>query len=217
MARYAYRNTYTWTPDLAYIVGLMASDGCLINDRRHLNITSKDLEIINTFRSILEIKAKVRMKTGGFKTEAYDLMFGDVALYDFLIEIGLTPAKSLTIGKLKIPNEFYADFLRGHFDGDGTVYGYRDTRWKSSYMYYVNFYGASLPFLQWMKENNQSLLKIQKGAIRSNGHIYMLSYAKADSWGLFNAMYHPNCTYKLTRKYDKFVALLETNLYPNKE
>jgi intein/homing endonuclease len=144
--RHLYKKFYSWNTDIAYITGLIASDGCLVNDNRHLNITSKDIEIINNVKNILNIDVKVSLKTSSYGGEAYNLQFSDVALYDFLLDMGLTPAKSFTMSKLGVPDEYYADFLRGYFDGDGTFYGYWDKRWKNSLMYYTEFSSASVNF-----------------------------------------------------------------------
>ena len=40
--------------------------------------------------------------------------------------IGLTPAKSLTLRPLAVPDSVFADFLRGCIDGDGSVVVYAD-------------------------------------------------------------------------------------------
>jgi hypothetical protein len=84
----------------------------------------------------------------------------NTALYDFLLSIGLTSNKSKTISVLGVPPEYYADFLRGCFDGDGTTYSYWDTRWKSSFMYYIAFVSASPPFLEWLRRENVLLAKV---------------------------------------------------------
>ena len=50
--------------------------------------------------------------------------------------------KNISVKKLKsvvMPKKYFFDFLRGHFDGDGSFYSYWDKRWKSSYMFYVSF------------------------------------------------------------------------------
>ena len=49
------------------------------------------------------------------------IQFGDRIFYDFLISLGITPAKSKTIASLKIPEKYFADFLRGCIDGDGDI------------------------------------------------------------------------------------------------
>ena len=38
-----------WSAELAYAVGLIATDGCLSKDKRHIDFTSKDKELIKTF------------------------------------------------------------------------------------------------------------------------------------------------------------------------
>lgn len=217
MSRQVYKVIYSWTPDIAYLVGLFASDGCLINDNRHLNITSKDLEIITITKSILNINVKVVTKISGYGGQAYHLSFSNVALYDFLLKIGLTPAKSKTIGSILVPDEYYADFFRGYFDGDGTIYGYWDTRWRSSLMYYTEIISASPSFLVWLQAQNVRLFNTSPGKIKPGTRADKLSYAKTDSQLLFKRIYYRTDLPKLTRKYDKFVAFLKSDPYANKD
>lgn len=40
--------------------------------------------------------------------------------------------KTLSLGKLRIPKRYFADFVRGHLDGDGSVFTYVD-----KYMEYI--------------------------------------------------------------------------------
>ena len=44
---------------------------------------------------------------------SFQIQFGDVVFYQWLLSLGLTPNKSKTIGPLKIPYEYFFDFLRG--------------------------------------------------------------------------------------------------------
>jgi len=91
------------------------------------------------------------MKRGGFANSqiAYFVQFTNVKFYKFLLGIGLMPAKSKILKQMRIPNKYFFDFLRGHFDGDGTFYSYWDKRWKSSFMFYLSFASASLAHLVW--------------------------------------------------------------------
>lgn len=88
------------------------------------------------------------------------VQFSDVLFHQFLISIGITPAKSKTIGIIKIPKKYFFDFLRGCFDGDGSFYSYYDKRWKSSFMFYLTLASASQDFINWIRKkrsdgNNQ--------------------------------------------------------------
>ena len=73
------------------------------------------------------------------------------------MSIGLMPNKTKIIGAVKIPNNYFFDFLRGHFDGDGTFYSYWDPRWRSSHMFYVVFASASLKHIIWLQKDPYDL------------------------------------------------------------
>ena len=217
MRRNKYKKQYEWNADISYLTGLIAADGCLVNDERHINITSKDEEIIRLAQNILDMDAKVTIKAGGYGSTALHLQFSNVALYDFLARCGLTPAKSKTIGPLLVPAPYYPDFLRGYFDGDGTVYGFWDRRWPNSLMYYTGYVSASPPFLEWLRTMNSNLTRATAGVIKPNIRASTLTYAKADSRKLFKYMYYNDSLPMLTRKYQKFVAFLEADPYAYKE
>jgi len=47
---------YQWTSELAYVIGLITTDGCLSPNGRHLTFTSCDKQLIETFKKCLELK-----------------------------------------------------------------------------------------------------------------------------------------------------------------
>lgn len=104
-----------WTPELAYAIGLMASDGNLSKSGRHMAFISSDLDLIDTFKACLSINNKVQNHPGGYSknSRCFIVCFGDVNFYKFLLSIGLTPAKSKTIGPLLIPEQYFFDFFAG--------------------------------------------------------------------------------------------------------
>jgi hypothetical protein len=57
-------------------------------------------------------------RTGGI---AYRAAFSDVELYRWFMSIGLTPAKSLTLGGIDVPDAFLLPVVRGLLDGNGSV------------------------------------------------------------------------------------------------
>jgi AraC-like DNA-binding protein len=99
-----------WTAELAYAVGLITTDGCLSQDRRHLNLTSKDIDRLETARRCLHITARITQSIN--PRPIYRLQWGDLLFHRWLMEIGLMPAKSLRLGALRIPDEWLRDFLR---------------------------------------------------------------------------------------------------------
>ncbi|MDO8512855.1 MAG: hypothetical protein Q7S57_06315 [bacterium] len=182
----------------------MATDGCLISDGRHLNLTSKDTEQLLLFKKILKLKVKISYKSrGGEPRKMYgQLQFGDVELYRWFISIGITPRKSKTIGAINVPDRFFFDHLRGEFDGDGSSCAYWDTRWRSSVSLYMNFCSASRPHLEWIQKKVLFLLEIV-GCIKKARSIYVLQYSKTKARPLFNALYDNQTDLFLKRKKDK--------------
>lgn len=177
--RYKQKHFYIWNNDIAYLTGLIASDGCLVNDGRHIALTSRDLDIIVAAQTILgKVHLKIGIKTGQFGTDAYQFQWADVVLYDFLASAGITPAKSKTIQSVNVPDKYYFDFLRGYFDGDGTVYGYKDPRWNRCFMYYTAFASASPNFLVWLSLQNERLAGTSTGKVLTKTRVHTLTYAK---------------------------------------
>lgn len=197
-----------WSADFTYAVGLITTDGSLSKDGRHLNLTSKDLDQIKTFAKILGLKNKIGLKNSTYNPEGvyYQIQFGNVELYRFLLLIGLTPNKTKTLGSLKIPDKYFADFLRGHLDGDGSTYSYWDKRWKNSFMLYTEFISASEKHLVWIEGTIQRLYGVS-GKI-TNRKIYHLRYAKKSSLIVLKKMYYTKSVICLQRKYSKIKLAL---------
>jgi intein-encoded DNA endonuclease-like protein len=193
-----------WSSKFAYAIGLLVTDGCLYKDGRHISLTTKDIEQAENFKKCLGLSVKIGIKYSGFKGVCYHVQFGDVLFYKFLVSIGVTPAKSKTIGKIDIPDKYFFDYLRGCFDGDGCFYSYWDPRWKSSHMFYIEFASASNKHIIWLQKEIQDKIKI-KGSIKptKNQTCLILRYAKKESLEIIENMYYNPRVVCLTRKLTK--------------
>jgi len=201
-----------WTPDFAYIIGLITTDGNLSSDKRHIHFTSKDKELVLKFKKILNLTNKIGKKSrGGSKIKKYFVIqFGDVNFYKFLLSIGLMPAKTKILNDVKIPKQYFIDFLRGHFDGDGSFYSYWDKRWKSSFMFYTTFCSASKNHILWLRKSIQKILKLNGHITHAQGSaVYQLKYAKNESKILLKKMYYSDKLPCLLRKRLKIFNILD--------
>ncbi len=200
-----------WRPGLAYAIGLIATDGCLSKDGLLVDLTSKDREQLENFSKCLGVKFKISNKTSGSGINHKRIQFKNRIFYDFLISIGLTPRKSLTMGRLEIPPEYFFDFLRGCFDGDGCFYSYYDPRWRSSHMFYLEFASASLKHVEWLQEEIKKRIDVR-------GHItgkkkkvfFQLKYAKKEALEIIKKMYYSPSVVCLSRKKIKIQKALKT-------
>jgi hypothetical protein len=217
------RSTYTtlpiaWSDEMAYIVGLTATDGCLTTGRRAITFTSADRQLVETYRHLLGRTNKIGhdvSKVGGF---SYRLQFKDTRLYGWFIDVGLTPRKSLTLGAIDVPDEFLAPLVRGLLDGDGSISNAvwkADTTRRSDYYYEwlrTRFASASPAHLAWLSARLRQQLDLRgwiwQDMSRGRG-MGWLSYGKHDSITLLRWLYSdPNvpCLLRKRAIWDRYVA-----------
>jgi hypothetical protein len=191
---------------MAYIVGLTATDGCLITGRRAINFKSGDRQLVETYLRLLGRTNRVKShatKQGG---TAYFTQFHDSALYGWLLSAGLTPRKSLTLGALSVPDQFLLALVRGLLDGDGSIINkvYRaDTGRRSDYYWeylITSFNSASRSHLEWLRSRLLSLTgrvgnlaELRTVEPRANRHpFFALRYGKRSSLVLLPLIYPPD-------------------------
>ena len=77
-----------WSPEFAYSLGLLVTDGNLSSDGRHFDFTSNDREQLENLMKCLGIKVKIGYKTSGYTNKKQTrIQFGDVNFYTDPAEI----------------------------------------------------------------------------------------------------------------------------------
>ena len=119
---------------MAYVLGLIYTDGNLHirKDKSGyelgiLSFGQKEKELVEKILKLMNCDATIRYRerrelentTSG---ELYYFAIGYNDIANDLIKLGITPNKSLDMKFPKIPDEYFRDFVRGLFDGDGSVY-----------------------------------------------------------------------------------------------
>lgn len=179
-------------PNLWYLVGLITSDGCLSGDGRHIDITSKDYEFLNYLRGSLGLLSRVTAKYGLKKKQAFHIQIGNKNFYNFLLSIGLTPNKSLTLNKLNVPVDFFADFLRGLIDGDGCIRNWiHPTNKKEQWS--LRIYSGSINFLEWLAKTIENILNARGKIYLNNkqGNCFVLKFGKMSARYIIQQCYYP--------------------------
>ncbi len=205
-----------WSRDLAYILGLIVTDGSLSKDLRHIIFVSTDLQLIKLFKSLLKldntIGEKKYKKDAYTRKKAYVIQFGDVLFFNFLCKTGLMPNKTKILKDILVPDKYFADFLRGHFDGDGSSYSYFDKRWKNSFMFYVTFVSASKKHIYWLQKKIRLLYGVNGYMSKiKDKDFYQLRYAKKEGIVIAKKMYYNPTTPCLLRKRKKLFEAIKKN------
>lgn len=121
------------TSEKAYWLGFMYADGYIISNSNTigLGLSEKDLHHLEKFKIFLNYKGKIRYRD---KYKSVSIEFRDSKMWNDLYKNGCIPKKSLI---LEFPNEdileekFYKDFIRGYFDGDGSICNTEKTKMVS--------------------------------------------------------------------------------------
>lgn len=214
--RRAIRGAIAWSSELAYAVGLTATDGCLSRDRRHITFDSKDLALVEVYLRCIQREdvriVAVRTRSGG---RAYRAAFSDSTLYDWLFDLGIRPAKSLTLGGVIVPAEDFVHFVRGLLDGDGTVYVLRHRPTPKTYpnYWYVRlwtyFTSGSRRHIDWLRREIRLWLRlngyVERMVRQDRTDFYRLKYGKIESRVLLAALYADLAWPALERKRRKWL------------
>lgn len=125
----AYNNEFKVidTPEKAYVLGFIYSDGCIgeYNHSYRIDIVQhKDEEyLIDKIQQLFPFFKKSNYTNKGM---AFELVNNQKALFEDLKALGVYPNKSNENRyNLRFPNiakELQSHFIRGYFDGDGSVY-----------------------------------------------------------------------------------------------
>lgn len=190
---------------LWYTVGLITTDGNLSSDGRHINISSKDIDLLTSVQTALHLKTKIILKANGYsKIRKYGaLQFSDVHFYRFLCSLGLTPRKSLTLQSIAVDKKYFRDFLRGVIDGDGGI-----RRWlhpsNGKEQWELRIYSAAEFFSNWLYKEIVQHFGV-KGALFSNvpkrqNKTYAIKFGKMAAQKILSECYGQS-TLSLARKH----------------
>lgn len=212
---------FIWNSRIAYAIGLIATDGSLSKDGRHIVLVSTDYSLLEDFQKCLPFLTKISDKPPSSLSvkKVYKVQFSNVQFYRWLLKIGLTPNKTCTIRALKIPRRYYPDFVRGHLDGDGDVINYIDKYGidkNKNYVYnrlYSKFCSASKDHIVWLRKIIFDSIKVSGSLTeyqRKDRTIpqWRLRFAKKDSIKLYWWLYYNANVFCLKRKKIKFEEVI---------
>lgn len=192
---------------LYYIIGLITAGGNLNPDRRHITIVSKDKEILIKVKGALSIRNKIGCKRSSLSGNKiyYVLHIGSKTFYDFLEKKGLTINRSLVLKQIKVPKEYFKDFLRGVIDGDGSI-----VKWKNkengNFQWSLKIYSGSWYFIIWLKGKIEKIFEVNGRLYKEKRNrrncLYFIKFGKLATRVILKFCYYKDCIC-LNRKYLK--------------
>lgn len=177
-----------------YWLGYICADGNIQYSKKHrvykVALFSKDKEIIDKFMLFMGNRCHYHLRKQNGIHEAY---INSKQLCEYLIELNINPNKRLILN----PNiELTSDFLRGHFDGDGSIR--RDKK-------ECKITCGSKVFVQRISKKLEELNIYY--TIRTKGNAQDICIERAASCEKLLHFLYQNSTLYLERKYLQYVAL----------
>lgn len=206
-----YANDYffsTWSSNMAYCLGFITADGHSWKDKPYITIGihKRDKEVLEFIRDNISPNSKVRI---GSKDQ-FQLCVRSEQIWNDLKKYNVNHEKTFNMHiDFDIPEEFWGDYLRGFFDGDGCIYS---TQHKTKKYYMTTFSSASKQMLEYIQK------RIGMGKIRLiRGKYFELKLHQQDTLKLYNIMYKKEDCFKMIRKYNKFKNIIIDYTFWSKE
>lgn len=178
-----------WSEDSAYCLGFIAADGHVWKDRSFftIGIHKKDTEVLEFIVSKVSPETAVRSSKNKVQICVYS-----ERIHSKLKKLGIDHDKTFNLKLPKMPKKYFPHFLRGYFDGDGSV-------WTNRGVFKANIVSASADIL----------LDIQKtlgfGKIRPmREKYYQIEFNREQIIKLYDIMYSSG-HFGLARKKNKFI------------
>lgn len=189
----------------AYWLGFLYADGCVHSNSNEISITLKDRDHLEKFRKAIKSNNKIGEsidKRFSSMPKIYHFSIKDKQLKLDLIKWGCVPNKSLSLTKIpNIPRDFVSHFIRGYFDGDGSLHWLNGTK-----NFRISFVGTA-PFL---KDIQKELgLSLSLGQQEGNKSKYFQVAGRKQVPMILDYIYKDSDeNIRLTRKYKNYLDCL---------
>lgn len=197
------------TREKAYWLGFLYADGTVASKTSAVSITSIDREHLEKFKkaigAINHLITDIYDNRWKNAKTLYRFEIKDKQIYEDLVKWGCIPNKTLLVNKIpNIPRNFVSHFIRGYFDGDGSLHYL-----KSTNNYRISFTSGSADFLKEIqKELEVSHLSLGH---EKDSNTYQLQISgRKQVKRILNYIYQDSTnSIRLDRKYEKYLDCLK--------
>ena len=206
-----------WSSAMAYVLGVIATDGCIVKysaphskrTYQRLSIDQKEKELLNKILFLMKSNIKIYKRINNENDFIHTIQITNDKIVNELLGLGITERKSNTLVFPNIPKEYVRHFIRGCWDGDGSIY-------KSNNQYRANYISGSLPFISQMVDILKSIgleaIKIFEQKTKNNIVYYFTINGNYYCTKLFYYLYYNvKPEQYLERKYNLFVEAVIRN------
>lgn len=193
------------TEEQAYWLGFLYADGNLHSKGNGIELTLKidDSKHIEKFGKFLDFTGKYYNKQ---RQKAYKIHFSSKKVHTDLIKLGCIPKKSLILTfptEQQVPLHLIHHFIRGYFDGDGSITDPLKVPISISLLGTKEFLESLIKTLE--IKGKSSILKKNKKHLNNT---FYISMSGNNARNLISYIYK-DATIFLERKYDRYIKHIE--------
>lgn len=193
-----------WSSDMAYILGFWITDGHICKNNFAITQHEDNKYILQKISDIMGSSYPIQKST----KNVCRITIRSKEIVEDIKRLGGTERKSKTIRFPSVPKKYLPDFIRGLWDGDGTIfYGNNDKYFESHYVTASKRFAKS--FLTILREcipgikGEISIRTTKKGTL-----VYYINFYKNSTIKLGKFMYQKNNETKMHRKYELFMSAI---------
>ena len=202
------------TSDKAYLLGFISADGNVHNTTLRIELQHRDYNLLVKFCDVF--------KSSGFTPHLQEIskqignnQYSRLGIYSrALVEelklFNITPNKSFTISVPDIQEDFWPDYIRGVFDGDGSIY-YKERK-DYEPMLQIELCSASLEFLQAINIMVSKIAEVSAKNIRTRykgnrtNPLYCIAWYSNDAFSILHHLYYDDTSLFLDRKREMYLS-----------
>lgn len=182
------------------------ADGYMHHDKHYkISFSSNDYAHLEDIKKAVGSNTKLyREKKDGEYINCYDLCLYSKKIFFDIMKLGGKTRKSNTLEFPEIPRNLLPDFIRGYFDGDGSLFVVSYKATKNGKVYHElrsNFTSGNKKFIEAIRKNLADEIGLPLKIIGQYGpHQFKLGYGTKNTIKLIKYLYYPGHKLSLGRK-----------------
>lgn len=198
----------TQSEDMAYLLGLISSDGCIAGNENciYIELQASDSDLLEEINKRLENERPVKLYETKRGYKNCKLYFFSKKIKEKLREYNLVPNKTYSEEfnfPFSLDKKYWIDYIRGYFDGDGCIK-------KTGYSITFQIDGLKKEIFEtiqnFLLEEYNIETQLSYNIKQSGLKLWRLYCYGQNAQAIFEKMYHSDTQLRLNRKYHKYLS-----------
>ena len=202
------------TPQKAYFLGFIATDGCIHKPKQEkqdilrICIQENDKEILELFKKELDTNQPIKLEKRTATKHYVSLEISSQKIVDDIRALGIDYAKTYKCVIPNISKELFPHFIRGYFDGDGSII-IRDKLYSCSI---VGYYRNLVLLKEFLESKNIFCGLNEAKSKKYNGGKFgqLICNDKITNYCFLKLIYSDCEEFRLTRKYERAIDMIKS-------